>query len=487
MRDRTPLTFTQFLFAVVPPMTVMLAVMMGVSLKASLALGLALLVGGGVLVVIRTTRAMRARDDLAHLVAPEVGDFGQVAETALRATDPAFSREQFLARVQHLVAKLAPQTPLDDLHPFISDGLYQRLRTQERLGDQPRAPFAESAVKAALITRHAVTAAYDQLTVRATIVSAGREQTFHLSFLRRRGARTQPADLTQNRCPQCGAPLALTATQRCAHCEAIVNSGAHDWVLCELSPGVHHLGRAQGVLDPEGVLLRDVNLAIEELEDRAALAFWRWVEARGTNELTRVPRVATPGFIELLPLTPELTGHVQAGQFELRAVREGEAHDEASIVVRWSMGEAHDRASLQWVLELRRPRGQVSNAAIGLSTLRCARCLAASTDAEEPACSFCGAPFTDAWCVHELTPFAQWWERVGTLRAQLAGDWSRVATPAQREQALRMLVSMARADGVVSDAERGFVEQVGQRWSLEPSLVKQCLDAPTELLRADFP
>lgn len=487
MRERTPLTFAQFLFGVVPPLTVMLMVMAGVSLKRALFAGLTLLVGGGVLVVVRTTRAMRARDELAHLATPEVGDPGLVAEAAMHATAPAFSRDHFVARVHHLVGRFAPDAPLDALHPFLSDGLYQRLRTQERLGDQPREAFSGSQVKAALITRHAVTSAYDQLTVRVTLARAAQEQTFHLSFLRRRGARTQHAGLTENRCPQCGAPLALTATQRCAHCEAIVNSGTHDWVLCELSPGVHHLGRAQGVLDPEGLLLRDTHLAIEELEDRAALAFWRWVEARGTGETARVPRVATPGFLELLPLTPELTGRVQAGQFELRALRESPEHDEASVVVRWSMGDVEDRASLQWVLELRRPRGQVSNAAIGLSTLRCARCLAASADAEEPCCAFCGAPFTDAWCVHQLTPFAQWSEHVGALRAQLAGDWSRVATPAQREQALRLLVSLARAEGAVSDAERAFIEQAGQRWALEPALVKQCLDAPTEPLRTDFP
>lgn len=160
------------------------------------------------------------------------------------------------------------------IHPFVSDGLFQRLSTQQRMGSLPAefTVFAQLRVKSSMVTDFAVGAQYQSVQLRLTLGDGSNTQTVALSFLRRRLAQSRAEGLAQGKCPHCGAPLELTATQRCRFCEAIVNSGAHDWVLVALTPGAQTLSRQGDVLDPENVRALDPDLATEELVDRAELS-----------------------------------------------------------------------------------------------------------------------------------------------------------------------------------------------------------------------
>lgn len=458
----------------VPPLVMALMVMSGASAGTATMAGLAVMVGGGVLFVIRTTRASRSREGRGFTV-PEVADAGAIAENTLRANDPGFSRAQFLADVTQLMERFVSDTPGIELHAKVSDGVVQRLATLERLGHDLRAQVRGSTVVGAVITSHESTSAYEHLGVRVTLRTGTGDQTWSLTFLRRPDTKTRASGSSSAACPNCGAPLQFAATGRCLHCEAIVNSGAYDWVLCEFTFGSHALGRPLGVLDADGLRTADPKLALEELTDRASLTFWRWVEARQRGDTRRLTRVATPEFIAQLGDTSLPDGVVTLGEVEVRALRRTSLHDEAHVLLRWADTTSEGSRGRQSVFVLRRPKELTSSAETGLSTFRCTGCLAAVTDAEDPACSFCGAPFTDTWCVASELPFARWQESMVALRKQLSGDWTRAATPGQREQALRMLCGLAMADGAVSAAERTMLDETARRWGLPPTLVDSSL------------
>lgn len=463
-----------FALVSVPWFVVLVAQFFDVSQTVACGAALCVMLGVGILTVSRLARA-HEEQPAPTFAAPPTADIGAQAETAFRADDPQFSSDAFIEQCERLCGAMASSSSLDALHPHLSDGLFQRLKTQERFGSAPRADFAVASVSTTVITSYVVGHAWQQLTARVTLGTAAQAQTRSLTFLRRRTAKThttRPASA----CPHCGAPLELTATQRCSHCDAIVNSGEHDWVLCEVSPGAHQLGRQSDVLDPEGVRVRDAALSSEELEDRASLTFWRWVEARRTGERARLQRVATTELLELLDAYTAPQGEVSLGNVELRALRSGPAGDEAHVLLRWSDGTEAPRAH-QTIFKLRRPTGLATPPALGLSTLRCTRCLAAVTDAESPGCEFCGASLQDAWCLNELEPFQSWTEDAVKLRRQVGSDWVRSSTEAQREAALRVLASLAYADGALSARERERLEALGTSWALPASLLQSCLES----------
>lgn len=472
-----------FAIAGVPALVVALLVMSGVPGGKAAAAGLAVMVGGFVLFIVRTTRTARARESVGF-VAPPVADAGALAEATLRGADPEFSRERFLDQVKQLMERFVSDAPSIELHALASDGVVQRLATLERLGLDLRAQLRGSTVLGALITGHTATGDWDHLSVRVTLRTPSGEQTWSLRFLRRPNVKSRTR--TAASCPNCGAPLQLGATGRCLHCQAIVNSGAYDWVLFEFTLGAHALGRATGVLDADGLRAADPRLSLEELTDRASLAFWRWVEARQTGDARRLTRLATPEFLAQLEHSPAPEGAVTLGDVEVRALRRPGVHDEAHVLLRWSDVGPRGPRLRQTVLVLRRPRDAASSETLGLSTFRCVKCLAAVTDAEDVSCSFCGAPFTETWCVSSELPFAQWTESMVALRRALGGDWARVASPAQREQALRLLGRLAAADGTVSPAERTMLDETARRWSLPSSVVDAALGAK-DLPSAQFP
>ncbi len=416
------------------------------------------------------------------LVAPVVDDVGARAEIAFRADDPAFTCERLFAHAR-VVAERMAVGDFGVLYAFFFDGLFQRLQTQHRLGGLPRefTAFAALPVKALLLSEYAVGTQYQHATVRASLGEGRDTQTLALTFLRRRLAQTRSAGLAETKCPHCGAPLELSATQRCRFCEAVVNSGAHDWVLCGLTPGAQQLGRPGDVIDPENLRQLDPDLAAEELVDRATLTFWRWLEARRSGHEGRLVRVVSPQFLETLEANPPPEGAVTSGGGELRALRSFSRFDEAHVLMRWADSPAAGTRSHQTVFKLRRPHGLRTPVGAGLSTFRCPKCLAAVTDAETPICDYCGASLQDAWCLDALEPFAVWSDQAVAMRKKVGGDWARVATPAQREAALGLLVSVAKADGVVSDAERERLEAIATRWQLPAGQVAAALEAAVQM------
>lgn len=439
----------------------------------------------GVFETVRSTASRARQVSLLSLSVPSAlplarHDATAEAVLALSRDDAQFSSARVQAHVEALfrtMQRAHRERTLDLVHPWVSDGLFQRLSTQARLfgGVVGHELLEGHAVQGAVVSGAGVGEAYRSLAVRVTVAPLAGEQahaaqTQTWRFLRRRSATTQAHGLFDGCCPNCGAPLRLSATQRCAHCEAVVNSGEHDWVLVDMAPGALTLSPKADLLDLDGVRAADTALAPEELVDRATLAFWRWYEAGASGDTRRLARVATEAFLTAVgaPLSARPLAGLRptVGGAELRLLRVREGSTEAAVVLWWSSA---DGAAEQTVLTLVRPSERTGAAqAAGLATFRCEGCLAPMTDTESPACEHCGRPFADAWRLQTMEPFAAWADTVRALRRELgprAGGWQTVPRH-ERLHALQLAAAVVKADGRVVDAERALLERLTSEWSL---------------------
>jgi len=175
---------------------------------------------------------------------------------SLRAADPSFVLEAFLARVN--AAFLALQDAwckqnLDAGRGFLSPGAYFTWRAQlETLASEGRRNVMEhlsvQRIDPVLLVHGRV---FDDLTVRITASCADfeidkdneivfgdrtvRSFTEDWTFQRSVGVSTsrKPGTL-ENTCPSCGAPVSLNQIGECRYCRAAVTSGKFDWVVSRI-------------------------------------------------------------------------------------------------------------------------------------------------------------------------------------------------------------------------------------------------------------
>src|SRR5207344_1752618 len=109
------------------------------------------------------------------------------------------------------------------------------------------------------------------------------------SFVRRPGVQTRQRGANEaGKCPNCGAPFDGGAAGNCTYCGAIVNSGAYDWVLAEITQGIEAGSAPPEVPGLEPLRTADPALSLEVLEDRASLLFWGWIDAQSRREPGRM-------------------------------------------------------------------------------------------------------------------------------------------------------------------------------------------------------
>lgn len=456
---------------------------------------------------------------------------------ALQQRDPGFDLIPFLERTGRQFVELQRAWARRDLEPvrrYLSDATFQRLTVQlellRRLGVRDAVTDVE--VFDLKIVGLEQSGAYDSLHVAVTAQARDAEAPAGASddearaiargvaperfievwtFARRPGVATKPgADLSQGRCPGCGAPYAGGAANRCESCGAIVNSGNHDWVLTEITQGSEFRNRP---LTPEGlakVRQSDPELSTEALEDRAALIFWRWIEAQATGSERALAKVCTAAFLTELRRDLEYLSSVgkeccfvdcAVGAVNAQQFTQTERTHVAAVEVRWSAkqftrargeptppGPSRPQRS---VLLLERVVGAKSLLEAGLSTSRCPRCAAPLTDNGQPRCEFCGAVLEAGqgdWVLKALLPWEGWMAGGGTpASAGAVPVGAKVPDREERERLLCAMALLARADGVVSQAERKHLRMAASRWDVPWPKVELALEAQEASFRRQLP
>ncbi len=344
---------------------------------------------------------------------------------ALRARDPGFDPAAFCERTRATTAKVNEAWVAGAMGParrLISDGVYVRFQTQLALlaADGLHNVMADWKVLSADL----LAAEGDDLwdTVHVKVAGAARdadvplslspEQAQHKaasaplseyqevwSFIRRRGKHTKEGiPALSGQCPSCGADLPVSDVVKCEYCKALVNSGEHDWVLAEITQPEEWRPQAvdEGVPGLLELRQRDPGTSRQELEDRASVMFWKWIEARSTGKRERLAR-----FCVKPPLDAASAAQLGLGLAKLKQVAVGSAevlqvepagedgHDHVSVEVRWSASvEGREPEGMVHVLTLGRSTQAQSKR--GLSSLDCPVCGGQLADSDAVTCPYCG-------------------------------------------------------------------------------------------------
>lgn len=340
------------------------------------------------------------------------------AVAALKAQDPSFDAASFGERACRIMCQVNEAWLKGDMgsaRRLVSDGVYVRLQTQLGLAraDGTRNVMADWSILSGEVVAAESDALWD--TVHVRLVGEARDADVALeldaeeatraakdeplrrfeevwSFLRRRGKKSHAGvPALEGDCPSCGAPLPLGDAVRCEQCQAIVNSGEHDWVLAEITQAVewHEEKPTQPVSGLDRLRQRDPTVSRQELEDRASVLFWKWIEAQRLGERSRLERfclVAGQPSVE-----PRALRQVAVGACELHGVhRGGDGYDHVAVAVDWSAALGAEKAAGR-TSRLLMGRAAGARSRRSLSSLDCPNCGGPLADSAVAKCAYCGA------------------------------------------------------------------------------------------------
>jgi len=441
----------------------------------------------------------------------------------LKARDEGFDTQAFLTSVRKgaeaLTAAWCNET-LGDVRRFLSDGVTNRFQVlldlNRTLG--VRNVMSDASIISVNVAHVESDELFDTLHVRllgeardmdvpidklsekdALLARQPRNQYVeYWSLIRRRGAKTKPGqEALEGTCPNCGAPLEVSDAVRCEHCEVVVNSGEHGWVLAEITQESEwKLGRAApDVPGLEALKEADEGLSRQSLEDRASTLFWKWIQAMGTRSAQPLASVAAPEFASAVGAM--LTGWEQSGnqvRLSMPAVgsvdlvacqpaAEGKTHDRAFVRVRWSASwsQGAGPAPSTEIVVMARAKGVRSTA--GLSYARCKECAGPLPSTDAAQCEYCSTPIAlneSEWFVSTIArpeavaipTSAQIEARSDDLPGWALPDLS---NPRDREALLARMAAVMAADGVVEPRERKLLKSMSKRWRVPYAQVEPIL------------
>jgi len=242
------------------------------------------------------------------------------------------------------------------------------------------------------------------------------------TFLKSGGMNSvQPKGLEVGSCPRCAGIVPLGGAGNCPTCGAWLRSGLHDWVLAEISLGSEWMPRSlQTIPGAQELGIVDPGFHPQDLEDRAAVIFWRTVGAIDRNAISDISRFASAGVVAKLQewrgkfRDAEVFLEPEVGVLDLKQIRiVGEsAVSEFEIV--WKAGPdsvwpgATDELRKQrnvskWTLV--RSLEVRSHERKAFASASCPSCGAPDTNSKDGHCAFCGGALGATeldWHLHQI-------------------------------------------------------------------------------------
>ena len=430
----------------------------------------------------------------------------------IRKRDPGFVEASFLSRVSGAFRAVQEAWSAQNMSParaFVSDGVFERFGRQiaEQKAVGYRNAMGDVRVLEAEVLGYSSGDRFDSVFVRikascldqkialsdGRVLSGGADVFTEVwTFLRRPGAKTlaRPG-LLEGCCPSCGAHLPIADAAQCSSCKSWVNSGEHDWVLVEITQVSEWSfpSSEREVTGWQALRETDPGLSFESLEDRASVAFWRWMDARKRQNAAPMGGIASPEFLQALSFDGTAEQGAAVGAVTTVAFEPGEDFDKVHVLVKWEaemlalenggvVMKGRERRAHFFVF--RRKSGVTSDPRAGLRTSRCPSCGAPPENPDVVACAYCGQAFNDgtrSWVLTEIVPFGSWRRPDAGPDApmeQVGLDWGEDVSPAD---AIAILAVAIAADGAVADRERIFLEAYAQKRGVNPAKVDELIKA----------
>jgi hypothetical protein len=218
----------------------------------------------------------------------------------------------------------------------------------------------------------------------------------------------------------------------------------------------------------------DPDLSLESLEDRAAVAFWRWADARRRRDRAPLRGIATTELVEALSLEEAFSGDALFGAAEVVAFEHGDERDSAHVQVRWeSAGERHTDTFI-----FRRRAGMTSDRKAGLSATRCPGCGAAPANADADKCEYCATAFNDGsrgWVLFEIAPFGLWERPEETTAAHVLPGLEGAEDVAPADAVAAMAACLA-VDGGLHHRELAYLDKYAERRGMTSAQVEKIVE-----------
>ncbi|TWT39577.1 Dna-J like membrane chaperone protein [Blastopirellula retiformator] len=373
---------------------------------------------------------------------------------ALQQSDPSFDMQKFKQRAENAFRKIQDawcEQDLTPIHAFVSDGVYERfsLQIEEQhehgyrnvvedvriLSISPIEIVASRNDQNAfeVISLRVSARAKDYRVDRATgkmIPGSKNNESFTevWTFLRRRGAKTQPdkAGLIEGSCPNCGQSIRINQWDKCGSCGSLLRSGEHDWVLSEITQSAVWKPSSGSTLNSATRywISHDPGFNTHHLEDRASVIFTRKVTADRHGDMRPLIKVSHDMFSDTHRGTYEARERAfytdcGVGSVDVIGVTTDEHFDRALIDVRWSgrrnqqKGESVNKSSnpstLRTLMVLGRKHGVQTKVEKSVSSLQCPGCGAPESDAASNSCEFCHMVLNDGasdWVLFDWLPYS---------------------------------------------------------------------------------
>lgn len=177
----------------------------------------------------------------------------------IRRIDPNFSKDEFLSWAKDVFVKLQyawSDRNLDILRCFETPQLFEHHRGQiqryiknkqinklEKVSINWAKLFefkqdGSREVLSVLLNTKMIDYIFDEQ--KKEIIKGSNNQfevnTYKLTFVRSAGVKTVPGTISVNttNCPNCGAPVQITASGKCSYCGSVITTGNFNWVLSNM-------------------------------------------------------------------------------------------------------------------------------------------------------------------------------------------------------------------------------------------------------------
>lgn len=391
-----------------------------------------------ILLVILIGAAIKwSRDERKRRKATEVArlENNRIAAERIVERDAGFDADVFLSRIETAFKSIQvawSEQDLSRVRGFMSDGLHERfaiqLQEQQDLGYRNELRNVSVNEMTLLETRFTPHFQAISVEIKASatdyrvdaksgneISGTRRVERFTevWDFLRAHDASTRSSEgLLEGSCPNCAAPLNPERAWQCSSCESELSTAPPDWVLTEITQRSEwrpqHADEISGFKEAES---RDPGLTLRQIEDRASVLFWRFVDSQRTDDLRGLRSTARPSFFEAEAARRERAsdcypGDPSVGSADLRAFILGPEWDRVVVEVRWASSvferlavgppaDRHQRRLRRSYLVMARRAGVRSQVGRSVVSAHCQACGAPDLGAEDAACSYCGEVLND--------------------------------------------------------------------------------------------
>ncbi len=461
------------------------------------------------------------------------------AKQTIIGRDPKFSTEKFINRFTRTFKQITTACTNHNIaiiQPMVSDALYEQFKC--RVDEQKKAgiKFKLTGIEVlhTEIKRIATNGEFDELhiyvgaVIKETAIDMVTKKTLSAdkdtdnivhelwTFIRRSTAKTlERGGLAENQCPNCGNPIKIGQATLCSACNSYIRSGNFDWVLSQITQsGEWSYSNPNLLANWKQLNEQDKHLAIQQIEDKAAVIFWMLKSAELSRNSEALLRYATPECNELLnkflfasKVKYNCNESISLGGVSLKGVAIRGDNAQLYLLITWSgipvrfdekgrVPTVHRFVKpYRDVFVLTRKLAAKTKVENTLSSAHCFNCGGPLTSSFDAKCSYCSTVLNDGteWILDKILKENNSEYQMVMQKAPSFSKFKKSAANTKKtddksfvspdlpirsgHEMIAIAASIMVADGVIDDAEMDLLKKVGKKYRMPETTVMGILES----------